>query len=457
MAGTLLRIMKLFKIAVDKLQLPLSLHEVERIGILVDKAMSTEARSFHTADHIFALSDTSQPLLLLAAIFHDIIYYTIDDNLFPELQSSLDPYVELRDKTFVIKEVKDKAEGPWFQDILSIFGFTAGMELKPFGGMNEFLSTLVFYHELKTIMTREDLIIVSCCIELTIPFRGRDKQNRSPADKLAERLKKLNEEQKLNFDDEKLTVIVQQAVTFANTDVLNFSANEVGVFLDNTWKLLPETNPTLRVAGIYTVKNYRVALQKIYGFMNSLDPSIIFLSYKGVPGELDFHYLNFRAERNVIAAREYLGVKLLTIGILEAITNISGGDIPIALLMGDTNDLPSIKKFEEALPRLDKDSGVELRPAVYALLEMGRQTATSFDLNRSPLSRFVYVYLGSPKLPEYLVHVNEMFKGDMSPEDFLNQLPAKLVLSIIRACVTMTFTRRQELLKYFNVRKASKQ
>ena len=455
MAGTLLKTIKLFKIAVDKLELKLSLNDVERIGVMVDKAMSTESRSFHTAEHIFTLADADHPILLLAAIFHDIVYFTVDNGFIPEIEKILQNSVNVQGTEISIK--KDiTTTNPQIQDLLDVFDFHPGDMLPPAGGMNEFLSSLVLFHELKDVMKREDLLAVICCIELTIPFRGFDDQGRSPAERLTTRIEKLNTSNGLGLSKEKLLSIVQDAVIFANTDVLNFSSNEAGSFLDNTWKLLPETNPALRTTGIYTVKNYRIALQKIQGFMHVLDPGVIFLSYKGVPSELDIHYLNFRAKRNVLAAREYLSVKLLTIGILEAITRISGGDIPIALLMGDVTDQPSLKKFEDMLPNLKVNQEKHVEPTVYALLDRGRQSQTSFDLNRSPLSLFVYGYLGTEKLAEYLKPMAGLFNDSISGREFLDKFPTKFILPIIRACAALTFTRRRELLEYFNSRKKKK-
>jgi len=46
----------------------------------------------------------------------------------------------------------------------------------------------------------------------------------------------------------------------ANRDVGNFASQDPTVFLDNTWKLLPETNNALRGQRLYTVTDYRLAI-----------------------------------------------------------------------------------------------------------------------------------------------------------------------------------------------------
>jgi len=53
------------------------------------------------------------------------------------------------------------------------------------------------------------------------------------------------------------------AVVFANRDVDSFAEKDASVFLDGTWKLLPETNVALRSGRIYSIKDYRLALQKM--------------------------------------------------------------------------------------------------------------------------------------------------------------------------------------------------
>ena len=56
---------------------------------------------------------------------------------------------------------------------------------------------------------------------------------------------------------------VCRAVRVGNRDVENFSDNDAARFLDNTWKLLPESNPALHSPMVYTVRDYRIALQKM--------------------------------------------------------------------------------------------------------------------------------------------------------------------------------------------------
>jgi hypothetical protein len=450
-AGTLLKTIQLLKSAVDELGIPMPLRDVERIGIMVNKAMSTQARSFHTAEHIFNLVRSGKPLQTMAAIFHDIVYFTIDEGFIPEIESILERYIYIQDRKVFIREDLDP-ETICVRGALGVFGFQPGDELPAFGGMNEFLSTLVFIHEFQHSMDHPSLLEAIAYIEATIPFRPANKLGQTPPEALAERLRSINRKYEVGLGDETITAIVQSAVLFANTDVENFAEEDVAAFLDNTWKLLPETNPSLRTTGLYTVKNYRIALQKMEGFMNFLDPALIFSDYHGVPGKAELDSLNIRAKRNIMAARDYLGIKLLTTGILEAIAEISGGDVPIALLMGDISDAQSLEKFESMLPQLQVLEGASITSTVFRLLAYGRREDSSFDLNRSPLAKFIYMHIGTSHMKKYLTPLAEMFKGERSPEDFLDALPLDLIAPVVSACAAMAFTRSDELKAFISSR-----
>jgi len=72
----------------------------------------------------------------------------------------------------------------------------------------------------------KELLKITTCIEATIPFRSQAE-----------------------IED-----IVRLAVVLANKDIENFSVLDAGLFLDNTWKLLPETNMSLRFKAAYSIK-----------------------------------------------------------------------------------------------------------------------------------------------------------------------------------------------------------
>ena len=449
MAGTIHRTIALLTDAVKRMAVDMPLSDVERISLMVNEAMSTQARSFHTSEHIFDLADNDNPIQTLAALFHDIVYFHIDKGFTEVIQGVLEPYIDVNgDAVFLKKKLPAKDEVVTLN--LGIFGFKAGEELPPFGGMNEFLSSMVMTSELQSTIDIASLLRVAACIEATIPFRGPDQSGKDPADILFERLESFNSSSDLGLNASELVAAVQAAVVFANKDVDNFAEEQVALFLDNTWKLLPETNPSLRTTGIFTAVNYRIALQKMEGFLGFLDPDRIFSSFRSVPSSEVYEDLVRRSTRNVLAAREYLGIKLLTVGILEAIAMISGGDAPIALFMGEASESEEIETFEKMLPKTGKKGGMS--STIRDLLAEGRSSSTDFDLKNSPLANYLYSNLTMESYGTYLKDVKAMFNGEFAPEAFLGNLPGDLILPVIRACSEMAVTRRDSLLDYIGGR-----
>ena len=239
---------------------------------------------------------------------------------------------------------------------------------------------------------------------------------------------------------------VKSAVTFANRDVRNFAEDDVGRFLDNTWKLLPETNPSLRMSGLYSIVNYRIALQKMEGFLRSLDPDSIFCSYKDVPPEKEYKALVRLAYRNVEVARDYLGIKLLTAAVLEALAMLTGGDAPVSFFMGDIGAQEEGERIEDYLPEPGK-KGEDTDEMLFNLLECGRASESSFDLQNSPLSLYIYTLLGTTGYTERLESAKMMFSDSISPREFLDSLPKELVSSVADAVGKMAFTRQELLSK----------
>lgn len=451
MSGTIQKTISLLDKAVKGLGAELPLMELERLGIMVNEAMSVQARSFHTPEHIFDLADGVNPLLTLAAVFHDIVYYQIDEEFTPEIKKTLKPYINVRKGKVFIKDTIPAGER-CAQVTLEVFGFSPGQELSPYGGMNEFLSALVMNKKLVGTVPPFHLVKATACIEATIPFRGTNSEGKTAAEVLADRLNAMNEKYAFGMSSDHIVEIVQTAVSFANKDVENFGEKEVARFLDNTWKLLPETNPALRTKGIYTINNYRIALQKMEGFLCLLKPENVFAQYRGVPSAKKLKELNTRAERNVLAAREYLGIKLLTTGVLEAIATLSGGDAPISLFMGDIRRTNGAKRFEDLLPQVSASGAKGVRSTIHNLLAVGRAGTSDFDLKNSPLANYLYLSLGGSDYKSRLASAREMFDGKLKPDEFLNGFSTEIIVPVIEACAEMAITRRKALLEYKETR-----
>ena len=445
--GTIHRTIRLLHTALNQLNCTVPPESMEKMGVMVNSAMSVQNRSFHTPDHIFSLADPENPYMSLAALYHDIVYYQVDDGFLPEIESIVSPYIRISREKITLIDKPNKADIP-LALCLGVFGFQPGQELSPFGGMNEFLSALVMACQLHNIVSLRDLLITAACIEATIPFRGRDEQGNCPSDRLKSSLQRVNAELNVGISDEDLDQATRWAVTFANRDVENFSEEDVAKFLDNTWRLLPETNPALRMKGMNSISSYRIALQKMEGFLRSLDPRTIFCTYLDTPSGDAYQQIVERANRNVMVAREYLAIKLLTASILEALALISGGDAPIAYFMGEMQAGTDGPKVEDYLPIGDVEPTSDMDATVHTLLAEGRASDSSFDLKHSPLSLFIYLHLGMEGTRKGLESAKEIFTGDKPPKELLDAMPAAMIGPIAKACSVMAFTREEALLSY---------
>ena len=180
--------------------MPLS--EVERLGILINEAMSAPARSFHTPQHVIDLADPESPHTTLAALFHDLVYYQVDHGLHPQISSALAPSIGSRDRRMWLRpgaETDDRA----LVLTMGVFGFSAGQQLELSAGMNEFLSALVMNRSLAAVVGEADLIFSTACIEATIPFRKNDAEGRTAAEVLERRLARTAREMGVELSEER--------------------------------------------------------------------------------------------------------------------------------------------------------------------------------------------------------------------------------------------------------------
>jgi hypothetical protein len=245
--------------------------------------------------------------------------------------------------------------------------------------------------------------------------------------------------------------MVRQAVQMGNADVANFGDDDLSAFLDNTWKLLPEANPSLHTLGAYTIKSYRSSLQKMEGFMSQLDPALVFHEFRGFPDAPTYAGMKQCAARNIQQAVEYLRAKLVTMAILEGIAELTGGDAPIVLLAGASREEePSAMQIQDCLGdphsyRRDDFNG--LNELVHHVLQVGRTSVTNFDTKASPLAAFMYAVLGTSALEESTKAARKAFKGELVWMDFLKLFPGPLVCNMVEAIGTISVVRQGRCLE----------
>ena len=76
--ATINRLITLFDGAFKALAAPVCLAESERLAMVVQFAMDSRVRAYHTSAHIIGLVEGLNPRQVLAALFHDLVYYQLD-------------------------------------------------------------------------------------------------------------------------------------------------------------------------------------------------------------------------------------------------------------------------------------------------------------------------------------------------------------------------------------------
>ncbi|MBT3223278.1 MAG: hypothetical protein HN348_29750, partial [Proteobacteria bacterium] len=419
--------------AIEGLGVDIGEPDLEFCAVLIHASMSGRGRSFHSIKHVFDVQGHgADPLTTLAALFHDTVYYQVDGGLSGKRAMLLDGVVRDGESGVVLA---NEGDDELTAMVAAVFGFDGGQVLSPFGGLNEFLSAVLAGRVLSSILSLRQLCQVAACIEATIPFRGK-----SSYDALYERLQGVSSTYALALSDEELVAAIHRAVELANRDVANFAFPEVAWFLDNTWKLLPESNVPLRHQTTYTIFEYNSAIHKMHEFFGFLDPKVVFASFRGVPEPACVEHLTSRARHNLDVGHRYLGAKKVTMSLLMALARLTGGDAPLALFMGD---LPEVgftpQRLEMFLPQ-PKAFAASCDPEVFALLAVGRRSESTFDLRNSPLSAHLYASLGDDGVAAILGEAPLPDDVEMSSK-FLEFVPAWLCREVALACARMVDTR----------------
>lgn len=473
--------------------------DLEMWSCLIYESMCAPSRTFHSVQHVFDISaGSTDPVEIIGAFFHDVVYYHVDGGLTPAQGDMIGSIIREEEgddgkggktkKVFLqdISEESDRA----MSMVLAVFGFEGGQELNPFLGLNEFLSAALACRCLEKTVPLKYIMEISACIEMTIPFR-KPKDGKCCSQILYERLQKVNDSFSLEFTDDDLVRATKRAVDMANRDVGNFATEDPAHFLSNTWNLLPESNITLRHTSAFRISNFTLALKKMEGFFSFLDPNVIYVSFQGSPLDEVRQDMTDRARYNLNVALKYMRCKLLSISVLAALAELTGGDAPVAMFLGDLPEpsyiSPSIEDFivapafeETSAFKAAKKKGKEQRkgkdskdgeenttagddngegtspqselmvPAdsidetVYNLLRCGREAESSFDLKHSPLAAYLYGLMGDKGLEaslEYAVYP----MTEEGARKVLKCVPGEAVRKIATACAGIALTRAGKL------------
>ncbi len=230
----------------------------------------------------------------------------------------------------------------------------------------------------------------------------------------------------------------------SNRDVGGFGDTSAK-FLDNTWSLLPETNQHFKNPNSYTVREYRTSLQKTGGFLDSLDPEVIFRRFQGEPDEQTYQQLVARARHNLEVGRLYVNSKLMSMAPLEALSHRLGPDIPLTLLMGQlpASGEPS-GRLSDLLPApaRPRKPETQVEEEVLDLLEHGRSRESEYDLRNSPLTTFLVYSIGFDGIRSEMARARAFFAGELGAEEYLASAPSEFIDALITGVLKL-FDRRK--------------
>ena len=483
----------------------LTIPKLEEMAVFIYESMSISTRNYHSVQHVFDIINHDKrlqksPIAILAACFHDCIYYHVDGGLTPTQAVLLDGSFKISGpgdedaSSYHLQSQKiynffatDRGETPetgddatvQLQMVETIFGYTPGQNIRITNdGLNEYLSALVAVRMLSDVLPIEILAQIACCIEATIPFRSASKETgKTHMERLHENLVAVRGVYDLKLSDEELVESVQLACLLSNSDVGNFGTTDRHWFLDNTWSLLPETNESLRNEYVYSVDHFHVALYKMYGFFGFLQPAVVFHEFRGVPDLPEMGHLVKECTNNLAFGRTYVGAKLVAMSLVSAIAVLSGGDAPISLFTGDlraeerrTSHGNSSTSLNQRRSRF-KLSGSTMNPsssdfltsstvdmqrppkktmkgfnqAVYEMLADGRRSESSFDTKRSPWAALLYSCIGDEGLNKILKEQTLYPMNEERAWTLLRALPIMPVHSIVQKMSAQALSRTEKI------------
>jgi hypothetical protein len=422
--------------------------QFSKIANLIIQAMTGPWRYFHTPSHIFEVGAGGDAIEVIAALFHDLVYVQVDQGISVNISRYIAPYIKEDRGQLVILECPELQEDVIFTLTTMIFGFRPGQPLLPMSGQNEFLSALICGKLMENVISIENFVEIATCIEATIPFRTALPSGLTSSDLLYGRLSEVNQRFHFDWSHQRIVKVIQRAVRLANRDVENFASPSASHFLNNTWNLIPETNHDLKNVNSYTVHGYRISMQKMEGFMNFLTPELVFRQYHNEPDNATYNALLQQTHLNLEVSRLYLGTKLTSISILEALSFRIGRDIPLSTMMGELplDDSP-IVGLEQFLPEVvvPYQPANILEKAVLELLEKGRTLNSSYDVKNSPTATFMVKFMGFAEVGRLLEQAKAFFRSEITAEDLLNECNPYVVRTITDAVIKLFDSRKKSL------------
>jgi hypothetical protein len=187
------------------------------------------------------------------------------------------------------------------------------------------------------------------------------------------------------------------------------------------------------------------ALQKLEQFLAWLPADRVFHTWHDEP-KPEIHARRVaRTAGNLELAVRYLRAKLFSIAVVEALSDVTGGDVPVDYFMGGRKDETgaTMRRIEQFLPQLPPAK--DLDPSLHKLLKEGRASASSFDIGPSPLGAFLHATVGESEVMKGVEAARKWWGGAGDAGQFLASQPPKPIAAIARAAANIIETRRDRL------------
>jgi hypothetical protein len=180
-------------------------------------------------------------------------------------------------------------------------------------------------------------------------------------------------------------------------------------------------------------------------FLDGLKAEAVFRCYDNVPDDVEYARLTEAARRNIRFSCDFLGLKLTSIAIIEALALITGGNCPVSMFLGDIRSSHGDPdRVEDFLPSVTM--AADINPELLQVLESGRVQKSCKDLTESPLTAFIYRFLGNEGALTALQQSKRMFAGELQAIEFIKELDPEMISAITNACAQIAISRRQALL-----------
>lgn len=417
--------------------------EVLNLANTVHQCMEAKTRTYHTSFHVLGLCQGMQPIQVLAALFHDVVFYQVDGG-FPACVSAMLEQMTCHEPGFLrLLEVAPEDRAVIL--CLDVFGFHPGQRLSTRQGMNEFLSAVVAARLLQSYLSDSQLMAVVASIELTVPFRGPNAKGHTAAQRLAQRLQacRLGLPSALGeaeFPEEALVkTTVKNAVDLANRDVTGFIEASPQDCLVNSMLLVEEAMMPRAASGKRSLQAYRSALLGMDSFLGHLNPAWVGQSFEGHPAADGVAQMQATSRKNIGFVRDYLAAVLNTVAVIEALAKCTGIISPMALSLIGMNGAKGVWfPPPPALPDVQAD--------IHQLLKNGLADPASPELQSLPLVACIYEFLGQDATRKSLQQATQMFDGSLTPRDFLQNLDRNMVGAIMQLAAAMDEAHKEALL-----------